>query len=817
MNVPPLNMIASENTAKSVPQYKVLKITPRPNKNEFWIGRSPEADLSIMDITVSRKHACLRYADDHWSILDNKSSNGVRVNDVKIPIAEYIILKHNDKISIENGALNYEWLISIANEQPCKSLSESILIEKEKIAETHKKSVIKVKEEKNKIEKKAIEIEKEKLVLKSQKDHLQKIMSEERRNFANKQAEQYSKFKAQLKYAKEEVIKSEKAKFELKLQEEKKMAEKQMAEKEKGLLESLKEAENQLQSLVNEKDAIVISLEFEMEKNREEIAQRKKEFDSHVKQLYRDCENEKTTVQQQRLEIEDLKRNFDDVLHQSEKENEETISLLKSDAEKERKEKECLKSELKERDEELAKLKEVLKVRQNSEENLMFLSKCNEELKCSICDELFIEPMSLGCGHVYCCHCLKQWEVNCGNCFASFNCPNCREPVKSFTKSLQIENLISSVFRNLSTSIQEEREKLVKERKAEETAAKEKQEAAKRQKEEERRERSHRRRRERRGRFNDPSPLGANVANRLRNALGTGLTDHQRNQRGANFERRRNLQELVSRTRARMTSNELQNSPQPVSSPNTRSRVRNTVNSIRQRLITEMTTRVTPNDDVQVLSTLNRREVGNRNQRTTRSTVTNPPLIDLEAENERENFDLSDISDSNPPIIVDDHNIESNNESIRSRSRTRSPSSYSSRTRLRSALRSSTTSSQSSLIDLEAEIETENFDSSGISDTNPATIVDDHNIESNNDSIRSRSRTRSPSSHSSRTRSRSASRSSTMSSQSSRSSEDTNSNSSGSQDHSDSSVEGIEGFYYGGYGECYNCGRRGHWAPGCPY
>lgn len=34
---------------------------------------------------------------------------------------------------------------------------------------------------------------------------------------------------------------------------------------------------------------------------------------------------------------------------------------------------------------------------------------------------------------------------------------------------------------------------------------------------------------------------------------------------------------------------------------------------------------------------------------------------------------------------------------------------------------------------------------------------------------------------------------------------------------SSSSVEGEEGHYYGGYGRCFNCQRRGHWAPGCPY
>ncbi|CAH0714378.1 unnamed protein product, partial [Brenthis ino] len=29
-------------------------------------------------------------------------------------------------------------------------------------------------------------------------------------------------------------------------------------------------------------------------------------------------------------------------------------------------------------------------------------------------------------------------------------------------------------------------------------------------------------------------------------------------------------------------------------------------------------------------------------------------------------------------------------------------------------------------------------------------------------------------------------------------------------------VAGREGAYYGGYGRCYRCGARGHWAPGCP-
>ncbi|KAM3964269.1 uncharacterized protein ACR2FA_001758 [Aphomia sociella] len=40
---------------------------------------------------------------------------------------------------------------------------------------------------------------------------------------------------------------------------------------------------------------------------------------------------------------------------------------------------------------------------------------------------------------------------------------------------------------------------------------------------------------------------------------------------------------------------------------------------------------------------------------------------------------------------------------------------------------------------------------------------------------------------------------------------------SGNQRHRTETVAGVPGSYYGGYGRCYSCGARGHWAPGCPF
>jgi hypothetical protein len=74
--------------------------------------------------------------------------------------------------------------------------------------------------------------------------------------------------------------------------------------------------------------------------------------------------------------------------------------------------------------------------------------------------------MTLSCGHVFCQFCIGEWEAKCGK-KSNFTCPNCRQPVISFTRSLHLENLISALYRDIDDSIAQEREQLIKERQAE--------------------------------------------------------------------------------------------------------------------------------------------------------------------------------------------------------------------------------------------------------------------------------------------------------------------------------------------------------------
>lgn len=46
----------------------------------YEIGRSPEADIFLDDVTVSRRHAQIRHGAEGWSIQDSGSLNGTYVN-----------------------------------------------------------------------------------------------------------------------------------------------------------------------------------------------------------------------------------------------------------------------------------------------------------------------------------------------------------------------------------------------------------------------------------------------------------------------------------------------------------------------------------------------------------------------------------------------------------------------------------------------------------------------------------------------------------------------------------------------------------------
>ena len=55
-------------------------VLPRGPRTVFTIGRSPDCDLPLADMTVSWHHAELRRTEEAWMLVDLGSTNGTRVN-----------------------------------------------------------------------------------------------------------------------------------------------------------------------------------------------------------------------------------------------------------------------------------------------------------------------------------------------------------------------------------------------------------------------------------------------------------------------------------------------------------------------------------------------------------------------------------------------------------------------------------------------------------------------------------------------------------------------------------------------------------------
>lgn len=75
-----------------------------PSGERTMIGRSPECDVFLDDVTVSRKHAEVVQAGDTFTITDLGSLNGTFVNKKRIESAE---LDDDDEVQIGKYRLTF--------------------------------------------------------------------------------------------------------------------------------------------------------------------------------------------------------------------------------------------------------------------------------------------------------------------------------------------------------------------------------------------------------------------------------------------------------------------------------------------------------------------------------------------------------------------------------------------------------------------------------------------------------------------------------------------------------------------------------------
>jgi hypothetical protein len=68
-----------------------------PNGESLTLGRSPESNIFLDDVTVSRKHATISQINGAWQLVDSGSLNGTYVNKQRV---SETTLQDNDELQV---------------------------------------------------------------------------------------------------------------------------------------------------------------------------------------------------------------------------------------------------------------------------------------------------------------------------------------------------------------------------------------------------------------------------------------------------------------------------------------------------------------------------------------------------------------------------------------------------------------------------------------------------------------------------------------------------------------------------------------------
>ncbi|XP_063974422.1 E3 ubiquitin-protein ligase RNF8-like [Diachasmimorpha longicaudata] len=410
------------------------------NTNSFKLGRGPDNNGIILDVSISRNHCVITKTENEFEIVD-LSSSGTLVNGRRLIRSVIYPLKLNDELEFGDKK---EFIYTL---RMCPK-EENLAVKKPEM----EVDLIKQLSERQNIfeecqEAQIKEIEDKIFLKQNQTEELTSRLNELRKQKEVVQGESLEK-NNQIKLMEEQIQASN--------------------DNQSQLQEDLKQL---VDSMTDERRQFKVMLLEERRKWQEALNMRKQEREAFKKNMAEQMMNWK---EQQLAVVASEKETLQKKLEETEKALKEQAAV----AEQFRNQSVLLSGVTPKKDCSLYKLnsnngdkkREVLETIDLTGENApstsskgaevgnKIMTAIDEQFTCSICTELFVMATTLNCTHTFCFHCIRTWRNK------KRYCPICWSPIKSMNRALVVDNFIDEAVANLSQEEQESRTQLLKER-----------------------------------------------------------------------------------------------------------------------------------------------------------------------------------------------------------------------------------------------------------------------------------------------------------------------------------------------------------------
>ncbi|XP_042209324.1 E3 ubiquitin-protein ligase rnf8-like isoform X3 [Homarus americanus] len=464
------------------------------------LGRSVEATNLILDRGISRKHALFTRRGDNW-IVKNLSLNGVLVNDKPVKTEEEQDLSIGDTI-IFGGSSKFTYHFGVKEimaREGSTSTSQSCSNNK-RLKSEDSRSILQtnLSQEHAILEQQLKESDALQLRLEQERNQLRDSLQKQQEQLKDKYQQEKEKLEHQFAAGAlaQQVMLKEKESLAQRLKMQVKKLQGRLDEDRKTLEDQLRLEEEQRNHILQEKEKVLHQLEEEkanlervLEEERHRLQEQLEATEYHKEELRQQLEAKESAILAKEVEkkkAEQEKERLEDELAKERLRLAKELESVKNHyVEKERKNF-LLGSMLKEKEESLRT--ELLSGLQNELQTLeaqnMSLEQelestavatkyareevvesvsgvLENELQCSICNELLITAITLNCSHTFCRYCIDRWKKN------KRECPNCRASITSETRSLVVDNFIEKIVPTLSEEMKKKRADIVAERKAE--------------------------------------------------------------------------------------------------------------------------------------------------------------------------------------------------------------------------------------------------------------------------------------------------------------------------------------------------------------